>query len=261
MKIFVVKKNAFVFYSLLCVLLVTLLMVNTSDSIGVASNQTGKELPIYSVEREGKTVCITFDAAWEDPDTQDLINILKKYNVRATFFVTGDFVDRCAESVKALHDAGHEIANHSDQHPHPNKLSAEALKQDTAKCDEKIKAVTGTCLPLYRSPYGEYNNSVIQTINGMGYSFIQWDVDSLDYKDLTAEQITKRVTERVKPGSIVLFHNGTKNTAKALPAILEQLTADGYTFLPASEMIYRENYEIDHTGRQSLKEKDITSEE
>ena len=261
MKIFVLKKNAFVFYSLMGLLLVTLFLANTHESVSVSSLQAGKLLPVYSVERDGKTVCITFDAAWEDADTQDIINILKKYDIRATFFVTGDFVDRCADSVKALYDAGHEIANHSDQHPHPNKLSAEKLKEDTLKCDEKIKAVTGKNLPLYRSPYGEYNNAVIQTINSMGYSFIQWDTDSLDYKDLTAEQITERITKRVRPGSIVLFHNGTKNTAKALPGILEKLIADGYTFLPAGEMIYRENYYIDHTGRQFVKDAQITSEE
>ncbi len=259
MRIVVFTKNTLIFYALMCVLLVTLLFTNNSDKSIVSSAQAGKSLPVYSVEREGKTICITFDAAWEDTDTTDIINILKKYNVRATFFVTGDFADRCAVSVKALHDAGHEIANHSDRHPHPNKLSPEALKSDTTACANKLEALTGTTVPLYRAPYGEYNDSVINTIRDMGLQFVQWNVDSLDYKDLTADQITERVTKKAKPGSIVLFHNGTKNTAKALPSVLETLTQEGYTFLTATEMIYKDNYYIDHTGRQFQKSKNITS--
>lgn len=259
MKIYVFRRNALIFYSLMGILFITLLLANSNDAVSVSSLMTGRVLPIYSVERDGKTVSITFDAAWEDTDVADIINILKKYNVRATFFVTGDFVDRCSASVKALHDSGHEIANHSDQHPHPNKLSADALRTDTLACDKKIRSVTGSSVPLYRSPYGEYNDNVVKTINSMGYHFIQWDVDSLDYKDLTAEKIAERVLKRVKPGSIVLFHVGTKNTVKALPKVLEKLTADGYTFLTAGEIIYKDNYYIDHTGRQFPKQKTITT--
>jgi len=257
MRMFILNRKQSVFYSLAGILLVCLLLIYAKDAATVfspAANNTN--IPIYSVKRDDKAVSITFDAAWEDTDTADIIAALAKYNARATIFVTGDFVDRCPESVRAFADAGHEIANHSDTHPHPNNISAEVLKSDTAACDDKIKAVVGENVPLYRAPYGEYNDSVVQTIGDMGYAFIQWDVDSLDYKGLSAAEITNRVYTRVKPGSIILFHNGTENTAKALPDILKKLSDNGYTFLPVSEMIYHSNYYIDHTGRQFPKSGD-----
>ena len=259
MKVFVLNRKQAMLYSFACFLLISLLLINAKDAATAFSPADAGNIPIYSVEREDKSISITFDAAWEDGDTADIIAILAKYNARATIFVTGDFVDRCPESVKAFADAGHEIANHSDAHPHPNKISADALKSDTALCDEKIKAVVGKNVPLYRAPYGEYNDSVVKTIREMSYTFIQWDVDSLDYKGLSTAEITDRVCSRVAPGSIVLFHNGTENTAKALPSILKKLSDEGYTFLPISEMIYQDNYHIDHTGRQFANENAITS--
>lgn len=259
MKIFVLTKKSLIIYGITAMLMIALIFIGITDAIPVFSPSANGNLPIYSVEREGKTVAITFDAAWEDKDAADIMAILAKYNVRATVFVTGDFADRCPKTVQALAAAGHEIANHSDAHPHPNKLSDEQLKADTQKCDEKIKALTGKNVPLYRSPYGEYNDKVVQTIHSMGYSFIQWDTDSLDYENLTPDEITKRVVSRTKPGSIVLFHIGTKNGAKALPTILQSLADDGYTFLPVSELIYKEGFYIDHKGRQIIKERTITS--
>ena len=220
--------------------------------VGVAA--TTRVLPIYSVEREGKYVSLSFDAAWGNEDTQQLIDILDKYGVKATFFVVGEWVDRYPESVKALYDAGHEVMNHSNVHPHMSKLSAQQIVAEVGACNDKVEAITGVRPTLFRCPYGEYDDNVVSTIQGMGMNVIQWDTDSLDWKDLSATEIYKRVTGKVGPGSIVLFHNAGLHTPEALPSILEYLQSEGYTIVPISEIILTGDTYMDHTGRQHAKE-------
>ena len=202
----------------LCVIIATVLLV--TGSVSIFANQNRK-LPIYCVQTDKKQVAISFDAAWGNDDTQTLINILKEYNVPATFFVVGAWVDKYPESVKALSDAGHRIENHSNTHPHMPQLSTEQIKNELESCNNKIKAVTGRCPTLLRVPYGDYDNAVLETTESIGMYTIQWDVDSLDWKDhATADSICKRVTSKVKNGSIVLFHNDADHTPEALPTIL-----------------------------------------
>ena len=202
----------------------------------VGAAVTERELPVY--------------AAWGNEDTQMLIDILAKYNVKATFFVVGEWVDKYPESVKALHDAGHEVMNHSDAHPHMAKLTAKQIIDEVNRCSDKIEAVTGVRPTLFRCPYGEYDDNVIGTVNGMGLTAVQWDTDSLDWKKLTAGEIYKRVSSKVQPGSIVLFHNAGLHTPEALPSIIEYLLAEGYTIVPISEILLTGDTYIDHTGRQ-----------
>ena len=216
----------------------------------VGAAVTERELPVYSVERDGKFVSLSFDAAWGNEDTQMLIDILAKYGVRATFFVVGEWVDRYPESVKALHDAGHEVMNHSDAHPHMAKLTAKQIIDEVDRCSDKIEAVTGVRPTLFRCPYGEYDDNVIGTVNGMGLMTVQWDTDSLDWKKLTAGEIYKRVSSKVQPGSIVLFHNAGLHTPEALPSIIEYLLAEGYMIVPVSEILLTGDTYIDHAGRQ-----------
>ena len=183
-------------------------------------------------------VSLTFDAAWGNEDTGKLIEILGKYNVKATFFVVGDWVEKYPESVKQLHDAGHEVMNHSDDHAHFSKLTSAAVVDNINACNDKIEAVTGVRPTLFRCPYGEYDDHVIATINSMKIKTIQWDVDSLDWKDLLAVDIYKRVTSKVAPGSIVLFHNAALHTPEALPSIIQYLLQEGYSIIPVSHSCY-----------------------
>lgn len=183
-----------------------------------------------------------------------LIDILGKYKVKATFFVVGDWVDKYPESVKALHDAGHEVMNHSNTHAHMSQLSKDEIIADVEACNDKIEAVTGVRPTLIRPPYGEYDDNVITAIRSIGMEPIQWDVDSLDWKDLPASEIIQRVTSKVQPGSIVLFHNAALHTPEALPGILEYLLGQGYSIVPVSQLVLSgeegTDYTIDHTGRQ-----------
>ncbi|MBO5370957.1 MAG: polysaccharide deacetylase family protein [Clostridia bacterium] len=208
-------------------------------------------LPIYCVDKGEEKICaISFDAAWGNEDTGTLIEILNKYDVKTTFFVVGSWVDKYPESVKQLSDAGHEIMNHSDSHPHMSEISEDAMKTQVENCDKKIEAITGKKPYLFRPPYGDYNTNVINTLADCGHYTVQWSVDSLDWKDLTADKIVSRVCDNIHPGAIVLFHNAAKNTPEALPVILERLQGEGYKIVPVSELIYRDDYRIDHTGKQ-----------
>ncbi len=239
---------------LACVLAAAAMLYAVNYPEVVSAAASSRQLPIYCVRRDQKMVSISFDAAWGNEDTQRLIDILEEYGVKATFFVVGDWVDKYPESVKALHDAGHEIMNHSNTHAHFNSLSAQEIAADVEACNEKIEAVTGVRPTLIRCPYGEYDDHVISTIRSIGMEPIQWDVDSLDWKELPAGEITKRVVSRVRPGSIVLFHNAALHTPEALPGIIQSLLQEGYTFVPISQIILPgtcgEDYTIDHTGRQ-----------
>ena len=191
---------------------------------------------------------------WGNEDTQQLIDILDRYQVKATFFVVGDWVDKYPESVKALHDAGHEVMNHSNTHAHYPQLSVEEIVADLNACNDKIEAITGVRPTLVRLPYGDYDDNAVRAVRSIGMEPIQWDVDSLDWKEIPAEEIVQRVTGKVQPGSIVLFHNAALHTPEALPSILETLIQEGYTFVPISQLIlggeYNTDYTIDHTGRQ-----------
>lgn len=217
-------------------------------SVGTKAEQ--RKLPIYRVERADNKIAVTFDVAWENSNTNELLDILKEYDAKATFFITGDWCDRYPDDVKKFADAGHEIENHSDQHPHVEGINVNDLINDTRECSRKIKMITGKEPVLYRAPYGEYDDSLLTTLEGMGLKTIQWDVDSVDWNKPTSEQITKKVLENTKSGSILLFHNDLQNTTEALPNVLKGLKEKGFEFVTVDELILHENYTIDANGEQ-----------
>lgn len=248
-----VQKNRRVISGIGLVLAVILIFWVVSSPAIVGASSTTRQLPVYAVQRDDKVVALSFDAAWGNEDTQTLIDILDKYDIHATFFVVGDWVDKYPESVKALSDAGNEVMNHSSHHAHFSQLNDSEIVSDITACNEKIAAVTGETPVLFRCPYGEYDDHVISAVNGMGMTAVQWDVDSLDWKGISADEIKSRVLKNVSPGSIVLFHNAAENTPQALPGIIESLIADGYRIVPISQMLLSGDYTIDHTGRQCAK--------
>ena len=245
-----VRKNPRLVSGLGLLLAVALIFwaVSSPAIVGVSASQ--RSLPVYSVERGDKTIAISFDAAWGNEDTQDLIDILTRYGVNATFFVVGDWVDKYPESVKALHEAGNEVMNHSSSHAHFSRLSTQQITGDIGACNEKIRAITGVSPTLFRCPYGEYDGHVMQAVESMGMTAVQWDVDSLDWKGISADEITQRVLKNVRSGSIVLFHNAAEHTPEALPGILEALQSEGYTIVPISQLLLSGDTYQDNTGRQ-----------
>lgn len=223
-------------------------MIN-KDVIETSSNIQAT-LPIYNVQTEEKKVAFTMNCAWSAEDIEKILEILKNNNVQITFFMVGDWVEKNPEAVKKIHEAGHEIGNHSNTHPHVNNLTYEQNLEEIEKCSQKIEQLTGTKPTLYRAPYGEYNETVIKVAFENGYSAIQWNRDTLDYQALTGEQMWKRIGEKLQSGDIILSHNGTAHTADSLEMLIKNIKEKGYELVKVSDLIYKENYTIDSNGMQ-----------
>ena len=235
-----------------CGVLILAACVGVSKTVTVNNTVNGKELPIYSVETDEKKVALSFDAAWGNEDTQQILDILKEHNIHVTFFMTGGWVENFPDDVKKIYEAGHDLANHSENHKNMSQLADDECQSELLKVHEKVKELTGVEMNLFRPPYGDYDNEVILNATACGYYSIQWNIDSLDWKNYGVDSIIKTVTEHkdLKNGSIILMHNGAKYTAQALPKVIEGLKAKGYEIVPISELIYKENYHLDVTGRQ-----------
>ncbi len=236
--------------TILSVLLAVTVMSGLIAGQHISSSSATKNLPIYSVETDKKQVAITFDAAWTNQDTDTLIKILKKHNAKATFFIVGDWAERFPESVKAFYDAGHTIANHSDTHKSFSKCSRDEIKKEIVNCNEKLEKITGEKATLIRAPSGDYTQESLEIAKSLGMETIQWNCDSLDYTKISVEEIITRVINGTQSGSIILFHNGVDNTAEALDKILTELSEQGYSFVSVNDLIYKDNYYLDHTGKQ-----------
>ncbi len=222
------------------------------EVITVSNSVNGRELPIYCVDTEEPKVALSFDAAWGNEDTEQILEILKKHDVRVTFFMTGGWVESYPDDVKKILQAGHDLGNHSENHKNMSQISDEEKQKELMEVHDKVKELTGYEMYLFRPPYGDYDNAVIKTAKACGYYTIQWDVDSLDWKDYGVDSIVKTVCEHknLGNGSIILCHNGAKYTAQALDLLITKLKDKGYTFVPISDLIYKEDYHLNHEGRQ-----------
>lgn len=230
-------------------ILIAALLVLICFIVAVGS---AKETPIKRVARDQKMVTLTFDTVWGDENIQTIIGILAKYNIKGTFFVSGQWVEKYPESARSLIGAGHELMNGSDTYSTMTKFSPEEILTELNACNRKIEMVTGSHPTLFRAPYGTYNDQLISTVRAAGMEIVQWDVDGGDKTGADAARIVKTVTSGVKPGSIVRFHNGTESTTEALPQMIETLLQEGYTFVPLSWLILPQPYSIDlKTGEQS----------
>ena len=216
----------------------------------VKANAT-KSLPIYSVARDDKKIAISFDCAWGTEYTDTLLRHLEQNDIKCTFFAVQFWVEKNPEYAKKIVDAGHELGTHSRTHSYMSKLNETEIKDELLTSLNAIEKVTGQKTNLFRAPYGDYDNLLIDTATGMGLYTIQWDVDSLDWKNLSATEIALRVINGVKSGSIILCHNNGLHTAEALPMIFSTLKNRGYEFVPIGELIYKKDYTIDPTGKQT----------
>ena len=212
-----------------------------------------KSLPIYSVDRNDNKVSISFDASWGAERTEQILDILDEYNVKATFFLVNIWIEDYPEMAQEIVARGHEIGLHSVSHPQFSTLSVEQIKEELQGNYDKIKEITGYEAKLFRPPFGDYNNTVIDTVREQGYIPIQWSVDSLDWKDYSAQEICNRVLKKISAGDIVLFHNNGLHTPEALPEILKTLQDKNLQVVPISELILSGDTYIDPTGKQKSK--------
>ena len=224
--------------------------INLNENAVQTSAKVQKLLPIYNVQTEEKKVAFTMNCAWNDDDIDDILKILSDNNTKITFFMVGDWIDKFPEAARKISDAGHEIASHSNTHPHVNNLSYEKNIEEIEKSNDKIEKITGKRTKIYRAPYGEYNDTVIQAATDKGYYTIQWNLDTLDYNGLTGDEMWNRIKDKLKEGDIILSHNGTKNTANSLNMLIKNIKQKGLEIVTISDLIYKDNYSINSSGTQ-----------
>lgn len=226
----------------------------------ITASTATKELPIYCVQTDKPQVALSFDAAWGNEDTKQILDTLKKYNLKVTFFMTGGWVENYPEDVKAIYKAGHDLGNHSENHKQMSQIGTSEINDEINKVTDKVKSLTGYTMSLFRPPYGDYDNKVITQTRACGYYPIQWSVDSLDWKDYGVDSIIDTVVNHkdLKNGAIILMHNGAKYTAAALPKVIEGLQAKGFEIVPISQLIYKDNYHMEHDGSQVYDDKETS---
>lgn len=225
--------------------------LNQSNQNTVQTSATSqKRIPIYNVETTENKVALTMNCAWNADDIDSILETLKNNDTKITFFMVGDWIEKFPDSVKKISEAGHEIASHSDTHPHVNQLSYEKNIEEIEKSNEKIEKITGSRTNIYRPPYGEYNDTVIKAAEDKGYYCIQWNLDTLDYTGLTGNEMWNRLKDKIKSGDIILTHNGTEHTADSLDQIIKNIKAKGLNVVKVSDLIYKDGYTINNNGTQ-----------
>lgn len=185
-------------------------------------------------QAEAKRIALTFDDGPNANTTPKILDLLKKYNVKATFFVLGQQIAGKEDLLKRMVADGHEIANHSWSHPNLTKLPLAEAKAEIEKTQEAIAAVTGIRPSLVRTPYGAVNQAVLDAI---GLPMVAWSVDSRDWESRNPKAIFNEVTGHVQTGSIILLHDIQPSTVEALEPLLQQLQHAGYQSVTASQLL------------------------
>ena len=254
---FVFNKQKIYTYFISIIMVILLFCISgalTSEKEAIMTSSTNeKYLPIYNVKTEENKVALTMNCAWNADDIDqilEILEVLKDNNVKITFFIVGDWIEKYPEAIKKIYEAGHEIGTHSDTQPHVNSLSYEENVKELENSNKKIENITGTRTNLYRTPYGEYNQTVIEAAQDNGYYTIQWSLDTLDYTGLTGDEMWNRIKDKISSGDIILMHNGTEHTADSLDKIIKNIKEKNLEVVKISELIYKENYTIDVNGTQ-----------
>lgn len=216
------------------------------------------DLFIASGDSKEKKVALTFDDGPDDIFTPQILDVLKEKNVKATFFVIGKRVEGYPEVMRRIVDECHLVGNHTWSHPDIMKISLEDAKQEVLKTEKVLKKYcqdSSDGIKIFRSPYGSIDPKRIEFFGDMGYKIISWNVDSLDWKGLSAEEVKTNILENVTKGSIILQHSAggegedLSGSVEALPEIIDVLKEEGFEFVTIDEILkYKE--------KESKQEKD-----
>lgn len=248
-----VKKSTLInAVSILVCLCVLIGGVVATDSAGVFFCKSTRKVPVYSVEMlsEDKVIALTFDAAWGADKTQGILDIMQKYDAKGTFFLVGFWIDKFESETKAIADAGFDIGNHSRNHLNMPKLNSDEIVNEIEYVNDRVESLTGIKPVYFRAPFGDYDNKLMTSLDSLCMVGVQWSIDSLDWKGLSAKQIYERILPKAKSGDIVLMHNNSDHVLDALPIVLSGLKAQGFRFVKLSELVATKDYTIDSNGVQ-----------
>ena len=244
------KASIIVAVSLLIAFAVLAAAVGVTDSAGVYFCKSTRKIPVYGVETDEKVIALTFDAAWGADKTQGILDIMEQYGAKGTFFLVGFWIDKYEKETKAIAEAGFDIGNHSRNHLNMPKLSENEIKNEIEYVNDRVFDLTGKKPTYFRAPFGDYSNKLMTSLEELNMVGVQWSIDSLDWKGLSAKQIYERVVPKAKSGDIVLFHNNSDHVLDALPLVLTALRGQGFKFVTLSQLVYTQGYTIDSNGIQ-----------
>lgn len=205
--------------------------------------------PIWKVTTTKQIVALTFDDGPKPWFSEEILAILSRYGVRATFFVVGKEVENSSDMIMQMDDMGHEIGNHTFAHTTVKGLSFAKAREPIEAANRAVKKVTGRTPMYFRPPGGQYDDNTLAVLDALGMRMINWSVNPGDYAEnltqftldpdyaVEADKVIERVLGKVHPGAIILFHNGPEQTVRALPKIIESLRAQGYQFVTISELL------------------------
>lgn len=198
---------------------------------------------LYKADTNKKIIALTFDDGPDNKFTPQILNILKKHNVKATFFFLGTRVHQYPDTAKKVLEDGHVIGNHTYWHPELTKTGVQNMEWEIKKNEQEIQNVLDIKTNLFRAPYGALTEKHVQKLDELGYYGIGWSIDTEDWRSLSAKEIKQNVINRLHPGAIVLMHSAghwtqdLSGTAEALDEIIPLLKQKGYTFVTIPEMI------------------------
>lgn len=215
------------------------------------------DMPIFEVkvdndDEKKNYMCLTFDSAYINKYTYDILDILDKYNIKSTFFMTYEFMIKNPDQIMEIIKRGHEVGNHSTSHPDLNKEKDSRVVKEIMKAHNFIKDLVGIDMCLFRFPFGSYSPRTVGMIKNMGYYPIQWTLDSVDWKNAGKDFLINRFKgndDLLVGGSIILFHNGATYTPEALPEIIEMIYDKGLKCVRVSDLIYDHDFHV-YKGKQ-----------
>ena len=226
--------------------------LGATSTAAVFFGKSTRKIPVYGVEvkEEKKVIALTFDAAWGADKTQGILDTMKKYDAKGTFFLVGFWIDKFEEETKAIAKAGFDIGNHSRNHLNMPKLSDDEIRSEIEYVNDRVFNLTGVTPKYFRAPFGDYSDRLMTAVEELDMVGVQWSIDSLDWKGLSAKEIFERVVPKAKSGDIVLFHNNSDHVLDALPLILAALKEKGFEFVPLSRLVATKDFKVDNNGIQ-----------
>lgn len=190
----------------------------------------------YNGDTSSKYVSLMVNVYWGTEFMDDILNTLKEKNVKTTFFIGGTWAVMEENMLKRIREEGHELANHGYYHKDHDKLSEEDNYNEIATTHKLVKGLTGDEMTLFAPPSGAYNKVTVSVASSLGYKTIMWTRDTIDWRDHDTNLIYKRAIKNAKGGDLILMHP-TKNTAEALPKIIDYYQSNGFELVPVSTNI------------------------
>lgn len=200
------------------------------------------DIMLYKGKPNKKVIALTFDDGPDNRFTPQVLDVLKKYDVKATFFLLGTRVQKYPDMAKRIDNEGHVIGNHTFWHPELPKTGVENMEWEIKKNEKELKAVTSNVTDLFRAPYGAMNDDLVKKLGEMDYRGVGWSVDSEDWKGLSSKEIKQNILNHVHPGAIVLMHSAgdwpqdLSGTAEALDELIPYLQKQGYEFVTVPDI-------------------------